>query len=141
MQTIIISGSRNPQGQTARAVEAVRSGFAAKGGQVETVFLPPLRIERCRQCEDNGWGLCRQANSLSWTWFPSEDRIWTPSCPCWNRQGDGWRNNHRAPLRHTLAFLTATLKRIRLTDPHLLDSDHAPCSSYSFHSSLISNDR
>jgi multimeric flavodoxin WrbA len=60
MQTIIIAGSRNPQGQTARAVEAVRSGIAAHGGQVETVFLPPLRIERCRQCEDNGWGLCRK---------------------------------------------------------------------------------
>lgn len=60
MQTIIISGSRNPQGQTARAIEAIRSGIAATGGQVETVFLPPLRIERCRQCEDNGWGLCRK---------------------------------------------------------------------------------
>jgi multimeric flavodoxin WrbA len=24
------------------------------------VFLPTLKIERCRQCDDNGWGLCRK---------------------------------------------------------------------------------
>jgi len=60
MNAIIISGSRNPEGQTARAVNAVRKGIEAGGGQVETVFLPPLTVERCRQCEDNGWGLCRK---------------------------------------------------------------------------------
>jgi multimeric flavodoxin WrbA len=32
----------------------------AVGCRAETVFLPPLCIERCRQCDDNGWGLCRK---------------------------------------------------------------------------------
>jgi multimeric flavodoxin WrbA len=26
---------------------------------VEQFFLPQMNIERCRQCEDNGWGICR----------------------------------------------------------------------------------
>lgn len=57
---IAISGSRNPQGQTARAVTALRQGLEAEGLRVETVFLPGHAIERCRQCDDNGWGLCRR---------------------------------------------------------------------------------
>ena len=60
MKTIVISGSRNPEGQTARAIAAMRKGLEAHGNQVETAFLPALRIERCRQCDDNGWGLCRK---------------------------------------------------------------------------------
>ena len=60
MKAIIISGSRNPKGQTAQAIDAVRKGIEATGGEVETVFLPPLTIERCRQCDDDGWGLCRR---------------------------------------------------------------------------------
>ena len=60
MKTVIIVGGRNPEGQTARAVAAVGNGIRAGGHQAETVFLPPLRIERCRQCEDSGWGLCRK---------------------------------------------------------------------------------
>lgn len=59
MDILIVSGSRNPQGQTARAAEAFQEGVQSAGGQAELVFLPPLTIERCRQCEDNGWGLCR----------------------------------------------------------------------------------
>jgi multimeric flavodoxin WrbA len=61
MRTLVICGSRNPQGQTARAAEAVRQGLAQAGASVETVFLPVLKIERCRQCDDDGWGLCRKA--------------------------------------------------------------------------------
>jgi multimeric flavodoxin WrbA len=59
MNILVISGSRNPQGQTAHAVEAFTNGLGVGGGTCETVFLPPLTIERCRQCEDSGWGLCR----------------------------------------------------------------------------------
>jgi multimeric flavodoxin WrbA len=58
MKVIIILGSRNLNGQTASAVQAVRKGVEAGGGRAETVFLPPLRIERCHQCDDSGWGLC-----------------------------------------------------------------------------------
>ena len=60
MKAIVVSGSRNPEGQTARAIGALRKGLESRGTQVETVFLPQLRIERCRQCEDDGWGLCRK---------------------------------------------------------------------------------
>ena len=56
MKVIAILGSRNPKGQTARACDALLEGAA---GDAERVFLPELRIERCRQCDANGWGLCR----------------------------------------------------------------------------------
>jgi len=61
MNVIMISGSRNPEGQTARAADAVLKGLTTAGASVERVFLPVLNIERCRQCDDNGWGLCRRA--------------------------------------------------------------------------------
>lgn len=61
MKTVVFLGSRNPSGQTARAAEALRAGLEAHAFTAESVFLPTLRIERCRQCDDNGWGLCRRA--------------------------------------------------------------------------------
>jgi len=60
MKTVLISGSRNPNGQTARAADAVLRGFTKAGGSVERVFLPALKLERCRQCDDQGWGLCKK---------------------------------------------------------------------------------
>jgi len=60
MKTILICGSRNPKGQTAQAADAVLRGLAKAGGSAERVFLPALEVERCRQCDDNGWGLCRK---------------------------------------------------------------------------------
>ena len=60
MKIVMISGSRNPEGQTARAADALLDGFQGGGGETERIFLPTLAIERCRQCEDNGWGICRQ---------------------------------------------------------------------------------
>ena len=59
MKTVILLGSRNPDGQTARAVNALSQGVVSKGGQIEQVFLPQMNIERCRQCENSGWGICR----------------------------------------------------------------------------------
>ena len=50
----------NPDGQTARAAGAVMQGLAKAGASVEQVFLPALNLEHCRQCEDGGWGLCRE---------------------------------------------------------------------------------
>ena len=60
MKTVVILGSRNPEGQTARAARAFIKGVVEGGGEAEEVFLPERAIERCRQCEDNGWGLCRK---------------------------------------------------------------------------------
>lgn len=59
MQIIAILGSRNPDGQTARAANALLKGVLSKGNQGEQLFLPQMNIERCRQCEDSGWGICR----------------------------------------------------------------------------------
>ena len=59
MKAIAIVGSRNPKGQTAQAVDACVKGFKMEDGDVEQFLLPTLNIERCRQCEDSGWGRCR----------------------------------------------------------------------------------
>ena len=59
MKFAIVLGSRTPEGQTARATDAVRRGLIDGGGEGETLYLPQLAIERCRQCEENGWGVCR----------------------------------------------------------------------------------
>lgn len=59
MKILSISGSRNPNGQTAAAVTAMLRGTAKAGATAEQILLPPLHIERCRQCDDNGWGACR----------------------------------------------------------------------------------
>jgi len=57
-RALIISGSRNPDGQTAQAIRGFAEGFKAAGGEVEAVFLPELDIQRCRQCNNDGWGEC-----------------------------------------------------------------------------------
>lgn len=63
MQLLAISGSRNHEGQTARAINAICHGFTrASGGGTECVFLPDLKLERCRQCDTNGWGPCRRTH-------------------------------------------------------------------------------
>lgn len=59
MNVLVISGSRNPEGQTASAGDALLQGVMQAGGQGEQIFLPALNIERCRQCDSNGWGTCR----------------------------------------------------------------------------------
>jgi multimeric flavodoxin WrbA len=60
MKIIMINGSRNPEGQTARAADALLDGFSGGGGEVERVFLPTLDMDHCIQCEDSGWGICRR---------------------------------------------------------------------------------
>jgi NAD(P)H-dependent FMN reductase len=60
MQILILSGSRNREGQTARAIDAIRQGISDAGGESECLFLPELNLERCRQCDPDGWGLCRK---------------------------------------------------------------------------------
>jgi multimeric flavodoxin WrbA len=59
MNVAIILGSRNQTGQTTKATEAFEEGLKSAGNQCDQIFLPQLKIERCRQCDDNGWGICR----------------------------------------------------------------------------------
>jgi len=59
MKALVIIGSRSPEGQTARAAKSLLEGLRSEKSRVEEVFLPARNIERCRQCNDNGWGVCR----------------------------------------------------------------------------------
>ena len=59
MQFVIVLGSRNQVGQTARAAQAMRDGLQQAGAQGQLVYLPQLQIQRCNQCDDKGWGTCR----------------------------------------------------------------------------------
>ena len=59
MQVLAILGSRNPKGQTARAAGALIDGVKSLAGGTDLVFLPEAKIERCRQCDESGWGICR----------------------------------------------------------------------------------
>lgn len=60
MKILVLSGSRNREGQTARAINAVCTGAKAGGADTEVLFLTEQNLERCRQCEADGWGICRR---------------------------------------------------------------------------------
>ncbi len=60
MKILILSGSRNPEGRTAQAINAIRKGVEKAGGNTEIFFLPEMNLEHCRQCESDGWGVCRR---------------------------------------------------------------------------------
>jgi multimeric flavodoxin WrbA len=59
METLIILGSRDASGQTSKAADALKDGLLTSGNEAEKVFLPAKNVQRCRQCYDNGWGVCR----------------------------------------------------------------------------------
>ena len=59
MKTLVISGSRNPEGRTASLIDALCRGITTAGSDSEVIYLPQINIERCRQCNDDGWGICR----------------------------------------------------------------------------------
>ncbi len=58
MKALAILGSRNPDGQTARATLAVVNAMEQGGAVVEQVFLPASNIRCCQQCDNDGWGTC-----------------------------------------------------------------------------------
>ena len=60
MKLLMISGSRSPKGQTASAAEALAEGARSAGCETESLYLPALNVERCRQCDDQGWGPCQK---------------------------------------------------------------------------------
>lgn len=59
MKLLVVLGSRNPEGQTAQAANALVQGAADAGWESESLFLPQMAVKRCRQCDERGWGLCR----------------------------------------------------------------------------------
>lgn len=58
MRVLAVLGSRDPEGQTATAVRALLDGLESEGAETERIFLPGLSLESCRQCEEDGWGIC-----------------------------------------------------------------------------------
>lgn len=60
MRMLTLCGSRDHQGRTAQAVSALQSGFMKAGGIAESLFLIDQKLERCRQCDSDGWGQCRR---------------------------------------------------------------------------------
>jgi len=59
MQILVLSGSRNREGKTAQAINSIVKGITKAGGNSEIVFLIEHKLERCRQCNPDGWGICR----------------------------------------------------------------------------------
>jgi multimeric flavodoxin WrbA len=58
MKVLILSGSRNRKGRTAQLIKALEKGLSRADGQFETIFLTECKLERCRQCNADGWGVC-----------------------------------------------------------------------------------
>lgn len=59
MKVVSLLGSKKQGGQTDRAVEAFLQGARNNGFECVKIFLTHKKIERCRQCDENGWGICR----------------------------------------------------------------------------------
>ncbi len=59
MQILVLSGSRNRQGKTAEAINAMLKGVKKAGAKSEVIFLTEKKLEVCRQCNPDGWGICR----------------------------------------------------------------------------------
>lgn len=57
---LCLLGSRNENGLTAASAEALLTGVDLEDVPRERVFLPTLNLERCRQCELDGWGICQR---------------------------------------------------------------------------------
>ena len=65
MKILAILGSRNTDGQTAKAVKALLAGAEEEGAQAEQVYLPKMNIEHCEQAGNDGWGLCIKEGKCS----------------------------------------------------------------------------
>ncbi|MBU7004183.1 MAG: flavodoxin family protein [Theionarchaea archaeon] len=65
MKALMVLGCRNRTGRTARSAQAMVEGMESAGCEVESIYLPELNIERCRQCDDDGWGKCRKRDECN----------------------------------------------------------------------------
>lgn len=60
MKIIGIIGSKDPRGRTATAARALLRGAGRADASYEMLFLCTMDMRRCRQCEMDGWGLCKR---------------------------------------------------------------------------------
>ena len=58
MKVLVMIGSRNHDGQTAKVANAYIEGLKDGDAAVEHVYLPEMKINRCLQCNKDGWGTC-----------------------------------------------------------------------------------
>lgn len=59
MKSLALIGSRNPEGRTAKSAGAVERGLHREGVSTASHIITEMNIERCRMCDENGWGICR----------------------------------------------------------------------------------
>jgi len=59
MQSLILIGSRNSNGQTASATNAFIEGQKEEKCKTEKIFLTEKNLQYCRQCNEDGWGKCK----------------------------------------------------------------------------------
>jgi len=57
MRVMVIVGSRDHEGYTARAVKSIMSIFSDDDSTI--IYLPKSKILNCIQCGKDGWGECR----------------------------------------------------------------------------------
>jgi multimeric flavodoxin WrbA len=60
VKVVVIDASARADGLTARMSKAAAAGAEQGGAEVRWISLQPLRIERCRMCNPDGWGDCRK---------------------------------------------------------------------------------
>ena len=60
VKILCLSGSRDRNGRTARAINSIISGAEKADANTQRCFLIELNLEHCRQCDANGWGTCRR---------------------------------------------------------------------------------
>lgn len=66
MKALILVGSKDPEGRTAKAVKALESGITEGGGDAELVWLAERDIRMCEQCNPDGWGTCLAEGTCKW---------------------------------------------------------------------------
>ena len=63
MKVTAILGSRNREGKTAEATNALLNALKANGATIVSHYLPELKLESCRMCDHDGWGQCRSTGT------------------------------------------------------------------------------
>ena len=63
MKILAIESSSRPDGLTANMTGAALQGAGEAGAETEMVALRDHALESCRQCNETGWGDCREKGS------------------------------------------------------------------------------
>ncbi|MHB1457713.1 MAG: flavodoxin family protein [Armatimonadota bacterium] len=59
MKILAIVSSVNKDGKTAASARSIIEGAETGGTEGNLVFLTEMNLQRCRQCDSEGWGNCR----------------------------------------------------------------------------------